>query len=227
MNWKEFWNNKATESMPMNSVGRVVQGKEMSELTLHKIAELVASQLHLQAQDKLLDVCCGNGELTILLKKFGNQITAIDFSPILIQQAQSKFGTQINWHCADASSFDLNEQFDCILLYFSFQYFESNKQALAVLKNLSKHLKPGGRILIGDIPDAAKKGIYYKGFAAKLKHLYQGLMGKNDMGKFWNKKQLLELCKKAKLEGLAIDQQAWQPYAAYRFDLFIQKSKRA
>ncbi len=226
MNWQEFWNSKAAQVNPMDSVGRTVQGKAMSDLTLHKIADLIASQLHLQGQDQLLDVCCGNGELTLLLQKFGGQITAVDFSPILIEQAQNKHGSQINWHCADATKFDFNQQFDCILLYFSFQYFESNKQALAVLRNLSKHLKPDGRILIGDIPDAAQKSIYYKGFLAMLKSNYQRLLGKNDMGKFWCKKQLIALCKKAGLEALALDQQAWQPYANYRFDLFIQKSRR-
>jgi len=227
MNWKDFWNQQAIENRPMKGVGRIVQGKEMSELSLHKIAELVAEQLHLQAHDSLLDICCGNGELTSLLKNYSGPITAIDFSETFIEQAKTKFGNEINWQCADALNFHLNEQFDCILLYFSFQYFESNKKALALLKNLEKHLKPNGRILIGDIPDAAKKGIYYVGIGAKLKQVYHQLLGKNNMGKFWKKKQLIDLCKKAGFNALALDQQAWQPYAHYRFDVFIQKSKHA
>ncbi len=136
MNWKDFWNQQAAVNAPMKGVGRIVQGKEMSEISLHKIAELIAEQLHLQAHDHLLDICCGNGELTNLLKKYTGPITAIDFSETFIDQAKTKFGNDINWQCADALNFHLDQQFDCILLYFSFQYFESNKKALTLLKNL-------------------------------------------------------------------------------------------
>lgn len=156
--------------------------------------------------------------------KFAGQISAVDFSPVLIEQAQ-KHGSQINWHCADAAKFELDQQFDCILLYFSFQYFESNRQALAVLRNLSKHIKPNGRMLIGDIPDISKRAFITKVFS-KVEKPLPPFIRENDMGKFWSKKQLINLCKKAGLEGLALDQQAWQPYSSYRFDLFIQKSKR-
>jgi hypothetical protein len=42
------------------------------------------------------------------------------------------------------------------------------------------------------------------------------------MGKFWHPNELLKICKELNVNGTIIDQEAWQPYAHYRFDLIIK-----
>jgi 2-polyprenyl-3-methyl-5-hydroxy-6-metoxy-1,4-benzoquinol methylase len=140
MNWKEFWNNQARVNEPKAQVGRLVSGSLHQDDLMDKISDKIAHQIQLNSNDVLLDVCCGNGILTRKLAVKCKKITAIDFSEVLINNAQNIDSSNITWLCEDATSFQLNQQFDKIILYFSFQYFESDLEASKVIESLKKHL---------------------------------------------------------------------------------------
>lgn len=128
----------------------------------------------------------------------------------------------IKYVCGDATNFELGERFDKICLYFSFQYFESVSKGAEVLANLVKHAKPGARILLGDIPDQRKFFVYYNSPRKMSSWLKQSVTGKNDMGKFWHPDELLKICNSLSVKAYVQEQEAWQPYAKYRFDFLIE-----
>ena len=117
----------------------------------------------------------------------------------------------------------MNQEFDAVLLYFSFQYFESYELGKQVVENLVKHAKPGSKILIGDITDKRKFFKYYNTPKRLFALLKQTLIGKNDMGKFWHPNELFQICKELKIKGRVEEQETWQPYCHYRFDFLIEK----
>ena len=117
----------------------------------------------------------------------------------------------------------MDEQFDKIILYFSFQYFDSYQKGFEVIKNLSKHMKPEATILIGDVPDLAKKDVYYNTFSKKLRLIKQNFFGQNDMGKFWSEAEMNRICKSLGLTGEFIKQKSELPFSNYRFDYLIKK----
>jgi 2-polyprenyl-3-methyl-5-hydroxy-6-metoxy-1,4-benzoquinol methylase len=225
MNWKEFWNEQASVSDPKAQVGRKVSGNLHADDLLDKIADKIALQMNLQSGDSLLDVCCGNGFLTGKLAPKCKEVFAVDFSEILITKAKEIDSKNVNWICDDASQFNLNKQFDKVLLYFSFQYFESNEMAQLVLANLVRHLKPGGILLIGDIPDADFKWRYYNTFLKRFFAIWSQVKGKNNMGRFWNKNQLANMLNQLGLEVQLVQQENWQPYSWYRFDILAYSKK--
>ena len=128
----------------------------------------------------------------------------------------------INYICGDATNFELKERFDKICLYFSFQYFESQSKGAEVIANLVKHAKPGARILLGDIPDQRKFFVYYNSPRKMSAWLKQSVTGKNDMGKFWHPDELMKICNSLGVKSYVQEQEPWQPYAKYRFDLLIE-----
>ena len=88
---------------------------------------------------KILDVGCGTGNYTRLLKdKFPiAQIKAVDISSEMIKIAKKKLqGEGIEFIVADAEEVDFKEQFDMVSSNVSFQWFENLESALAKYKGL-------------------------------------------------------------------------------------------
>ncbi len=224
MNWKEFWNQKSLEGNAQKQVGRLKNGVVMPLQTLSLIADDIKQKVDLQANDSLLDVCCGNGLLSAELAKYCKQVVAVDFSELLINEAKIKHkDSNIVFKQTDALQLQLDEQFDKIVLYFSFQYFDSYKKGFEVIKNLSKHMKSGSIILIGDVPDLAKKDVYYNTFSKKLRLFKQNIFGQNDMGKFWSEAEMNLVCHVLGLKGEFMQQKNDLPFSNYRFDYLIKK----
>ena len=221
MNWKDFWNTKQADESPLAQVGRVVQGEAMGEEMLQKIALKIATQLQLQSHESLLDVCCGNGLLDTYLLKYAKHIHGVDLSEKLIANASSLASSQLQFTVGNASNFGLNQTFDKTLLYFSFQYIETLEDATAVMRNLLAHTKPGGRILIGDIPNQLEFFSYYNSLSKCLSWIKQELKNANEMGRFWHPKELLRICESLGVKAEIQAQEPWQPYAHYRFDLLV------
>ena len=220
MNWQQFWNNRASLPTDQDQVARLVDGKVVDAQMLNRIASDIQSKLGLKSSDSLLDVCCGNGALTELLLPHCKNISAVDFSPALIDEAKKR-NASIQFICDGAEAFELHQQFDKILLYFSFQYFESVEHGKKVIKNLLHHAKPGATILLGDITDQRQIFHYYNSPKKVLKWIYQNAKGTNNMGKFWHPSELDAICKSLGIKGEAVNQQRWQPFAYYRFDYII------
>jgi 2-polyprenyl-3-methyl-5-hydroxy-6-metoxy-1,4-benzoquinol methylase len=223
MNWKQFWNNKASASEEAAQVGRIMAGKPLDERVLEKIAKQIQTQLHVKPSDSLLDVCCGNAQLSELLLPYCQEVVGVDFSEKLIEEANKKTAGRISLHVGDAAHVALNQSFDKVLLYFSFQYFETYEYGKKVIANLLAHAKPGALILIGDICDQRKFFSYYHSPKKYLHYLKQKMQNQQDMGKFWHPAELDQICKELGVKGHLQEQEAWQPYAHYRFDYLIEK----
>lgn len=224
MNWLRFWRDNADLKDEMQQVGRVQSGKAMPQELLIKIAGNIAFNLQITSNDKLLDVCCGNGALTYKIAVQCKSITGIDFCEKQIATAKLSFtSNNIKYVQADALNFNLNQKFDKIYLYFSFQYFETTGEGQRVIENCLRHLGKGGMLFIGDIPDAKKWLAYYNTPVKIARILYHKLVGRDIMGKFWKEKELQKICKNLNVKGKLLKQESWQPYAYYRFDFLIKK----
>lgn len=223
MNWQHFWNKQALTEERAKQVGRVMAGKGLEPDMMLAIANRIREQLQLKETDSLLDVCCGNAYLSQLLLPYCKAIVGVDFSEKLIADAKKIGSDKMVFYTGDARNFWLNQDFDKVMLYFSFQYFEEYESGKKVIENLLKHSKPGAKILIGDICDKRKFFSYYHSPTKLIFWFKQKLTGKNVMGKFWHPKELDKICKELGVKGKTISQESWQPYSHYRFDYLIEK----
>ena len=95
----------------------------------------------------LLDVACGTGAHAGPLSKH-YKVTGLDLDPRMLTIARKKYPA-IRFHQGDMTSFDLGRQFDVIVcLFSSIGYVKTNAKLQKAIKTMSRHLFPGGVLLI-------------------------------------------------------------------------------
>ena len=119
----------------------------------------VIEKLALQPTDRLLEVGCGPGNLLIPLSFFVSEATGIDNAPAIERMrcraptAQNIVGTSGNFLEIPLD----NGRFDKVLVYSVLHYLSSQTEVLAFVDRCIHCCAPGGRILLGDLPNRDRK----------------------------------------------------------------------
>jgi len=147
--WRYIFN-----SIYLKTDGDVIDDAQITAKEMDVFADI----LKLSAQDKILDLCCGQGRASLELARrgFGN-VEGLDRSRYLIQKAKAlskKENLSIKFREGDARKLPYQaDTFDVVfVLGNSFGYFESSNDDVRVLKEIFRVLKPWGRLLI-DVTD--------------------------------------------------------------------------
>lgn len=105
----------------------------------------------LKRDDKVLDIMCGYGRHALELARRKIQVTAIDNLQDYIDEIKitaEKENLSIHAFPADILHAKLEDVYDAaICMGNSFAFF-NREDAIAILKNISNHLKPGGVFII-------------------------------------------------------------------------------
>ena len=130
--------------------GEVLAGQFSAVRTL-KEARLVKRLLKLRNGQKVLDVPCGMGRLTIPLAKMGLKMTGVDLTAPFIRRARRRAtkerATVRFMHC-DMRDIAFEGEFDAAVNWFSsFGYF-AEADNLRFAKRALAALKPGGQFLV-------------------------------------------------------------------------------
>lgn len=96
----------------------------------------------------ILDMGCGTGRLALKLAARGHRVTGADPAAGMMLAARAKPDAEsVTWVLSDAANLSLRTRFDLIIMTgHAFQVFLSDDEIRAVLRNLRRHLAPGGRI---------------------------------------------------------------------------------
>jgi demethylmenaquinone methyltransferase/2-methoxy-6-polyprenyl-1,4-benzoquinol methylase len=98
--------------------------------------------------DRVLDVCCGTGELALACAAEGGRVTGLDFSERMLERARRKRG-EVGWIAGDAVALPFGEEeFDAATVGFGVRNVPELERALAELWRV---LRPGGRLAILEI----------------------------------------------------------------------------
>ena len=100
---------------------------------------------------RVLDLPCGTGRLTLPLARAGIRMTGIDFTENFLRQgrrAARREGLNIRFASGDMRDIDFEGEFDGAFNWFgSFGYF-SDRDNLRFCRSVLRALKPGGRFLV-------------------------------------------------------------------------------
>jgi len=101
---------------------------------------------------RILELCCGAGRLTIPIAKDNYDITGVDFTTTMLEQAKinaTKAGLDITFIEADIRTLNLEEKFDLIFIPFnSIHHLYKNEDLFNALSSVKNHLKAEGLFLL-------------------------------------------------------------------------------
>jgi demethylmenaquinone methyltransferase/2-methoxy-6-polyprenyl-1,4-benzoquinol methylase len=98
--------------------------------------------------DRVLDACCGTGDLALADESAGGTVTGLDFSESMLERARRKSGS-IEWIRGDALALPFPDaSFDAVTVGFGVRNVTDLERGLAELRRV---LRPGGRLGVVDI----------------------------------------------------------------------------
>ncbi len=113
-------------------------------------------EIHKTQSGKILDVGCGNGNLFSFLSNEQYELFGIDFSENMVAEAKKNCKDKASFSVADAEELPFSDDtFDIIVCNASFHHYVHPH---IVVAEMSRVLKVGGKLLIGDpyIPPVAR-----------------------------------------------------------------------
>lgn len=138
----QFWNARAVEEKDKNKVN-------IADLPQREI-ETDFLVKHLHADDKALEVGCGNGFLTKQIRAKVKHVDSFDFSENMVETAKELHGEINNrfFHDSILSPQNISNDYDvvvCIRVLINLRDIEEQKIAI---KNAAKCLKASGRLVL-------------------------------------------------------------------------------
>lgn len=133
--------------------------KPFADLPLHADGDGMAKTLaacDLGPQMRVLDVACGPGIVACALAPYAGQVTGIDLTPAMIEQAGQRQRTlkldNMNWQVGRATALPFTDaSFDRVVTRYSLHHMTD---PLAVLTEMRRVCRPGGKIIVIDATPA-------------------------------------------------------------------------
>jgi demethylmenaquinone methyltransferase / 2-methoxy-6-polyprenyl-1,4-benzoquinol methylase len=98
--------------------------------------------------DRVLDVCCGTGDLAVEAERRGGRVVGLDFSERMLERARKKSGA-IEWVQGDALALPFGDgEFDAATVGFGVRNLADLEGGL---RELARILKPGGKLAVLEI----------------------------------------------------------------------------
>ncbi len=115
------------------------------------------------ANDTVLDVACGPGIIACGFAALAGRVTGIDLTPAMLEQAcalqAERSLSNLTWVQGDVTALPFaDSSFSIVVTRYTFHHFLSPQ---AVLREMVRVCRPGGRVVVSDItPDPAKLAAY-------------------------------------------------------------------
>lgn len=131
---------------------------------------------HIGPGQRLLDVACGTGALTVAAAgrvSPGGAVLGLDINPEMLAVARRQH-PEIEWHEGRAESLPFaGASFDAVVSQFGLMFFDDR---VAALREMQRVLRPGGRLAVA-VCDALERSPGYAALAALLDRLFGRRVG--------------------------------------------------
>lgn len=224
--WKNHFNAQAERfpASPLKQVDRTINGVELDSSQMDLTIDSIRQALSLGENDRVVDLCCGNGVITREIAKSVQYITGIDFSDVLIENANKySVGYNIKYVTANVAELqpDIFVGANKVYMRDSVQFFTSD-QLLGLLHSLSR-APSVAYIYIAGVPDAELLEKYYDSESKMAFYREREKSGKPHIGNWWSHTDMQSLVEASGLNVRFISQHPALCSSYYRYDCLVQK----
>lgn len=115
--------------------------------------KLILNVSRIQRSDVVLDLACGPGLTACGFAEVAQHVTGIDLTPAMIEEARSlqweKSLKNVSWHVGDVTALPYSDaSFSLVFTRYSFHHMLDPR---AVLAEMVRVCKPGGRVVVVDV----------------------------------------------------------------------------
>ena len=224
--WARFWSEYQTDVANNDEQSQVLRTRNRQPIDQRKweiTLDIVSRQLELQPDDTLLDLCCGNGLFTAAFAPRIAGVEAVDISPVLTGRLAARSLPNVNVLTSDMRDTQFAQQsFSKVLWYAGIQYIDES-DIVAMVRRIRGWMKPGGILMIGDIPDRAKLWDYFNDDTRRAAY-FDGLAQRKPVIGSWLDARWMELLCLASgfVSAEAVLQHEELIYADFRYDLIAR-----
>lgn len=230
--WQHFWNTRPAEIAEtefLKQVGKTVGGTPISKERFEALVSGVIQRLCIQPQDKVLDLCCGNGLITARIASKCKRIIGVDYSEPLIQVARKHHQPEnASYYCASVlelpnESLKAEQPFDKVYMYEALQHFKPGDLS-TILKTVDALTTPAALVLLASVPDNAKLWNFYNTPERRADYYERKKNGTEAIGTWWEQDFVRSTCTEQGFHCEFLDQNPTLHTAHYRFDLLLTKN---
>jgi cyclopropane fatty-acyl-phospholipid synthase-like methyltransferase len=229
--WHEYWNRPTLleEPDPVRQVGKTVGGVAVADADIDAMACQVISILDIATDDRVLDLCCGNGLITWRCSAHCRTIVAVDFSRTLLATARNNFWrSNIEYVHADVRRLPAavaGQPFSKAYMYEALQHFTS-EDVEALLGALQHSHAGGAPLFLASIPDAAQLWSFYDTPARREEYRRRSAEGTEAIGRWWTRAEIVQLGEHCGY-GVTVMSSTIRHVAHYRFDALLTPHQRS
>jgi len=191
------------------------------------LVRFFSTAIDIRDKDSVLEVGCGAGAFLKELKC--REMYGVDYSYKAIEAARQILeGTFL---CSEAQSLPFeNDQFDKVISFGVFVYFNSLESASLAFEEMMRVVKPTGTIFIGDINDLSKKTLAEALRTASSQERKEKYVSKKEIDHLYIPKSFFEaLALKHDWQITFIDEAINLPFyynAQYRYSITLKKQSK-
>ncbi|MEM1142832.1 MAG: class I SAM-dependent methyltransferase [Pseudomonadota bacterium] len=225
--WTAFWTRSGRDSDGQDAQSRVMRTENKQPISVDRWNSTVAyilDKFPINRDARLLDICAGNGLFSRQFAEQGATVHAIDISPDLLAAIPVDRYPKLSTQCADMRDLSFpQDEYSHIFLYAGIQYL-TYAEAIELLRKCQKWLLPGGRMMIGDVPDQERLWHFYNNAERRNTYFTHAVKGEDIIGTWFEKSWLENLAEHAGFSSVVTQNQPPdQIYAHYRYDAFLTK----
>jgi ubiquinone/menaquinone biosynthesis C-methylase UbiE len=230
-----------------------VSGRDPRVWSQPRIYEDLVSDIllkcHGDKQSKILEVGCASGFIAQGLAPLVGQYVGIDLAKAAIKVAIRLQIENAEFYVSDGERLSfLDNEFDSAFCYDVFTNFPRFEIGEAIIREMLRVVKPGGRVLVGSIPDASKREQYERVVAEVARDLESRygpppkapdapVIGLLDRLRYWlnpvapqivcyyfNRDDFSRLAEKVGVNVELVDIHSKNPYVGFRFNAIFTKN---
>ena len=228
IDWREYWTQFPREFADddfRRQVGRTANGGlPTPPLELDRVVDEVISCLSLSPDDRLLDLCCGNGLLTARFAERCRDVVGVDFSEPMIRVARTHHA-RANIEYFEGSVLELRQlidgAFDKVCMIESLAYFSPNDLGL-ILRGISPSRPPRAKVLFSGVLDEEAKWSFFNTPERRAIYEQQRKKGKEVMGRWWTRAELERIAEQHGYKAEFLPQDERLNTAHYRFNVVMK-----